>query len=288
VNRLLLPSSNNNDQDGSHSIQLIKGLWTAEKLLRRLDDLSLPRDVLTLDAMSELTESLFKISVYATHEPARKQSSALLKLLFAKLDRPARFDFINIFANQHGSNNNNDTGNIYIQSFLIYLFKEEVNECISCNDSFYCSTSSNNNFKTLCGVNLRLGNGDETDLVQESSKLVAGLNLIRFVLLRDKLNVTGVREVVRALPFLGHLERAVRVSKAHYELEKRNIHNKQPSEINNNSISGINVSLSGGKELRQPSSKEQLGAVEAGLQSIDLIECLRIRVFEILEQCERV
>ena len=165
------------------------------------------------------------------------------------------------------------------------MFKEELNECFIQRDLFYSSQYAN--FKYLFKLVLKLKNDVKTDLVHESAKLIACLNMLRYLVLRDKANMTGVFDLLRESPFLNELEKAAQLSKAHYELESRNLKTEPSYEVNNNVMLQVKLGFDKERTLREPSTEDRLNSLNSGLQTIDLIECLRIRVFEIIQEHEK-
>lgn len=282
VFRTFLPHTSQllvNDESEKNVIYLEKGLTTSELLVGRIRDLSLESAELNDDNMSSFIDLLFKISVYSTRELIRKRSGNLLKLIFRKFTRPVRCEFLVNYYNMHL--NFSDTANIYIVSFLIYLLKEELNECLNMSDSFYTSSGQ---FAKLFKLIFHLSNDVKTDLVHESVNINASLNLLRYILLRDKENSTKVYDLVRESSYLSELQRAIQLSKAHYELEIRNLKQDKQAGLSQQQETVLDVCLMGksNKQLKEPSLEDKLAAARSGLYSIDLIECLRVRVEEII------
>jgi hypothetical protein len=272
-----------NDQS-AESINLFKGLEALNLILNRIENASLCEDLLTCDYIMEFCDLLLKISVYSLDEQVRKNYGLLLKLFFKKMNRQARFAFIKDFLNKNS--NSDDTFCIYVCSFLMYLFKEELNECLSNkDDQFYSSQKSN--FAYMFKLIFKLDQGEKTDLVHQSTKLIACLNLFRYLLIRDKENFTGVADLFVQVSFLSELEKAVQLSKAHYELEVKTVLSSPVKEVNNNNIMNITLQGNGDNKnpnLREPNKQDRLNALQSGLQTIDLIECLRVRIYEILNE----
>ena len=122
----------------------------------------------------------------------------------------------------------------------------------------------------------------ETDLMQESTKIVAILNLIRFILLRDKANQTELFDSIKSSPYLKEdLEDAVKLAKAHYELEYRNLMSDSGEKM---SQQKFQVCTPKNEHMKEPTINDKCESVKAALQSIDLIESLRVRNKEILEE----
>lgn len=268
----------------SSEVCLAKGLFVCDFYMTKIDSNSLESGILEINSLIELVEVLFKTIIYSNFETIRKQTIKTARLFFNCLNRQGRFEFLKYFLNNYHSD---ETMNNYLSSYLVYLFKEEVNDCFSKNDSFYFCKSesdSNKNFNQLFSLIVNLRDHEKTDLIQESSKIIACLNMIRFILLRDKLNQTNIYKLVKANNYLACLERSIQLAKAHYELEQHNIklgvnksQSQQPSPK-------LNVATLANEQLNEPTDKDKLSAVGSALQTLDLIECLRVRINEIISE----
>lgn len=186
-----------------------------------------------------------------------------------------------MFLNRHNLHNNHQTGTNFILAYLIYLVKEELSESFKCNDHFYAS----NNFGVLFALIFNAGRecGAAGKLVEEAARVIAELNLVRFVLLVDKANTSRVCELVRSSGYLERVEVRARDARNMYELELRDLR-KQPSEqvqSNNKEFKAMTV---GNEEIREPSREDHVTATMTALRTIDMIDCLRLRVDEILSQ----
>lgn len=276
--RVFSPIVNDLINQTKNQYALEKSLIILSIILNKVESKSLDGNILELDDLVELVQLLFKVAVFSEFESVRKQALDVLKLFFDRFNRMGRYWFLIYFLND---NSKNETLNNYASSYLVYLFKEELNECLSSNDPFYnyqFKTRVNFNFKRLFSLITRLN--PSTNLMQEASKVMAILNLIRFVLIGDKQNQTGLNELLVAGDYLEELKRLTEATKSSYELEKHTMLNK-PQE--NESGSQLEVKTQNGI-LNEPSFDEKLQSVKNGLQSIELIESLRLRSLELLNE----
>jgi hypothetical protein len=187
-----------------------------------------------------------------------------------------------MFLNRHNLLNNHQTGTNFILAYLIYLVKEELSESFKCNDHFYAS----NNFGVLFALifNAERRECAAAKLVEEAARVIAELNLVRFVLLVDKANTSRVCELVRSSGYLERVEVRARDARNMYELELRDLRKQQPSEqvqTNNREFKAMSV---GNEEIREPTREDHVTATMTALRTIDMIDCLRVRVDEILSQ----
>jgi len=273
----LLEKFNNNDLLQTRCFDTLTFLITI------LDFKSITEIFLETGTVFDALLMLFKIAIYNVKEAIRRTAITLIKTIFAKLNRKARFTFIKLFWKQSDLD---DTMRIYLRSFLVYLFKEEINECFNENDQFYFTDSfrTTSHFDEFARMVINLTNKVETDLVHESSQVVATLNLIRFIILKDNRNRISFHKSSLTDEYLKHLEKAIKISKAHYELERKNTLENKVSQSKNDRSLNYSVKTLTNEEVTEPTSDDKLIAIQSAIHQLDIIECLRIRVNEIIAE----
>ena len=133
---------------------------------------------------------------------------------------------------------------------MVYLFKEELNECLTNNNELFYTyhvknaKHINSNFKRSFNLITKLNTFSQNNLVQESSKVIAILNLIRFLLIKDKKNETGINELLIVSDYLNELNKSIAATKSSYSYEQHNMLNKEKSE--ETSTSKMEVSTQNG------------------------------------------
>ena len=118
-------------------------------------------------------------------------------------------------------------------------------------------------------------------LAQQSTLINAELNLLRFVLLRDKNdNRTKIYDMLKAsryLKWLQELCKLARMTSEHELKEETNCDRKRTES------SQLQVRVND-KEIKEPTKSEMVAAISASLRTIDIVDCLRVRVEEILNE----
>ena len=118
-------------------------------------------------------------------------------------------------------------------------------------------------------------------LAQQSTLINAELNLLRFVLLRDKSdNRTKIYDMLktsRYLKWLQELCKLARMTSEHELKEETNCDRKRTES------SQLQVRVND-KEIKEPTKSEMVAAISASLRTIDIVDCLRVRVEEILNE----
>ena len=267
-----------------NQLALEKVLLTFTKVLNRIPSKSLQRDTFEFLPIVETLQTLFKITVFSQFECVRKQTVNVLRSYFERFDRTGRHWFLHYFLHD---NCTNESLNNYVSSFLIYLFKEEVNECLSTNETFYTyhikedSKRVNLNFKRIFNLITKLKTSPQSNVIQEGSKISAILNLIRFLLIKDKLNETGMNDLLIVSDYLSELGKQVEATKSSYGYQKHNLFNTK--EKNETDGGEMEVSTQNGT-LAEPTLDEKISSVQNALQSIELIESLQTRCIELLNE----
>jgi hypothetical protein len=283
--RVLLPVLNDLINQTRSQFGVEKALFIYAIILNRIPVKSLDESVLMdINDLIESIQLLFKVTVFAEHENTRKQAVDVLKLYFNRFNRQGRYAFINYFISD---NLKNESLNNYVTSFLVYLFKEELNECLTNNELFYAYHVKNvkhinSNFKRTFNLITKLNTFSQNNLVQESSKVIAILNLIRFLLIKDKQNETGINELLIVSDYLNELNKSIAATKSSYSYEQHNMLNKEKSEETSSS-SKMEVSTQNGI-VNEMTDDEKLLSVKNAIQSIELIESLQTRCVELLNE----
>ncbi|KAB1274905.1 Glomulin [Camelus dromedarius] len=157
---------------------------------------------------------------------------------------------------------------------------------------------------SLLDLVLLLPEGAETDLLQNSDRIMASLNLLRYLVIKDNENdnqhmFNPSRQSVNAEPnnsfinsseqtglwtelekieknFLKPLHIGLNMSKAHYEAEIKNSQEVQKSK----DLCSVTV---GGEEIPNMPPEMQLKVLHSALFTFDLIESVLARVEELIE-----
>ena len=121
-------------------------------------------------------------------------------------------------------------------------------------------------------------------LAQQSTLINAELNLLRFVLLRDKSeNRTKIYDMLKASRYLKWLQdlcKLARMTSEHELKEETNCDRKRTTATESSQLQ-VRVN---DKEIKEPTKAEMVAAISASLRTIDIVDCLRVRVEEILNE----
>jgi hypothetical protein len=265
-------------EQNDHQFLIEKGLKLSYRLFNTIE-----LDAFYIDNKKfiDFINSLFRISIYTQFDSIRRLGGNLLNFIFSRFKKISdRIEFLNYYLNSSLFNKKNDeTFNSYVYSFIIYLLKDEIHSFE--NDDFILRK-----FEKICFKIFKLDNSVECDLMKNSNKITSTLNLLRFILMRNNFNKMNIINfIINQSNYLKDIEKAVQLSKAHYELEIKNVKNNNDAKLDKNVEFKIE-SIKNGDEFdtnKELSYEQKLDAMNISLNTIDMIESLRVRCVELIE-----
>ncbi|XP_034786968.3 glomulin isoform X6 [Pan paniscus] len=233
-----------------------KGLELLENSLLRIEDNSLLYQYLEIKSFLTV--------------PQRKKSLAMLQLYINKLDSQGKYTLFRCLLNT-----SNHSG---VEAFIIQNIKNQIDMSLkrTRNNKWFTGPQ----LISLLDLVLFLPEGAETDLLQNSDRIMASLNLLRYLVIKDNENdnQTGLWTELGNIEnnFLKPLHIGLNMSKAHYEAEIKNSQEAQKSK----DLCSITV---GGEEIPNMPPEMQLKVLHSALFTFDLIESVLARVEELIE-----
>ncbi|CAB1317766.1 unnamed protein product [Coregonus sp. 'balchen'] len=249
--------------------RLQKGLDLYEKSLVRLEDNSLPVQLMEL-------KSFFSV-------PQRTKALKVLQLSINKFDTEAKYKFFQcMLKTSHHAG---------VEGYIIKNIKNQID--------FALKPEKGNEW--FMGVHLLpllhqvlcLPQGPETDLLQNLDRVMESLNLLRYLLIRDKewKNQTGIWTELYKIEerFMKPLRMGLNMSKAHYEAELQNTKdNSKKTNAKESQTQESVCSLTVGNEKMPNMTPEmQLQVLHSALHTFDMIESVLARIEEIIEVKEK-
>ncbi|KAI2517908.1 glomulin, FKBP associated protein, partial [Homo sapiens] len=187
-----------------------KGLELLENSLLRIEDNSLLYQYLEIKSFLTV--------------PQRKKSLAMLQLYINKLDSQGKYTLFRCLLNT-----SNHSG---VEAFIIQNIKNQIDMSLkrTRNNKWFTGPQ----LISLLDLVLFLPEGAETDLLQNSDRIMASLNLLRYLVIKDNENdnQTGLWTELGNIEnnFLKPLHIGLNMSKAHYEAEIKNSQEAQKSK----------------------------------------------------------
>ncbi|KAH1166586.1 hypothetical protein KIL84_015758 [Mauremys mutica] len=137
---------------------------------------------------------------------------------------------------------------------------------------------------SLLDLVLLLPEGAETDLLQNSDRIMASLNLLRYLVIKDNEydNQTGIWTELSKIEqnFLSPLHTGLNMSKAHYEAEIKSKKENRRESYNSKAVCSVTVA---GEKMPNMTTEMQLQVLHSALFTFDLIESVLARVEELIE-----
>lgn len=247
-----------------------KGLDLLENSLLRMEDNSLLHQYLEIKSFLIVPQGLVKVMTLCPDETLRKKGLAMLQLYINKLDSQGKYTLFRCLLNT-----SNHSG---VEAFIIQNIKNQID--ISLKRTHNNKWFTGPQLISLLDLVLFLPEGAETDLLQNSDRIMASLNLLRYLVIKDNEsdNQTGLWTELGKIEnnFLKPLHTGLNMSKAHYEAEIKNSQEVQRSK----DFCSVTV---GGEEMPNMPPEMQLKVLHSALFTFDLIESVLARVEELIE-----
>uniref|UniRef100_A0A8D1QMJ0 Glomulin, FKBP associated protein n=1 Tax=Sus scrofa TaxID=9823 RepID=A0A8D1QMJ0_PIG len=164
-----------------------------------------------------------------------------------------------------------------VEAFIIQNIKNQIDMSLKGTPNKWFTGPQ---LVSLLHLVLFLPEGAETDLLQNSDRIMASLNLLRYLVIKDNENdnQTGLWTELEKIEnnFLKPLHTGLNMSKAHYEAEIKNSQEVQKSK----DLCSVTV---GGEEIPNMPPEMQLKVLHSALFTFDLIESVLARVEELIE-----
>lgn len=211
-----------------------------------------------------------KVIIYSASKRNRQDALKVLRLYLLKFEVAARFFLI-----RHIMNTSNHKGLI---GYLTTFYKDIIFESLSSPSNFIKGPNFKNIlFKHIC----KLDKGVESDISESSDQIIAALNFLFGLLLRDQSNVTGIKDTLPELEkgFLADLRKALDLSRAHFKAELDRVRFGKEEEKNlDHSIEILNDN----KPLEEVSSEKKIQMLHSALSVFDLIDYHLARVNDLI------
>lgn len=257
-----------------------KGIRLATKLLQNLHDEQLEDDTLDLDIHKIFATKLMAVLDSTQVRRNSKMGVDLLKMYINSFKTiSARYFHI-----QHLLES---TTNNKLSSLLVTIYKNVIADQLNAVDanlqpevSVYCR-GEKLQWLLLNRICI-MPRGVETDIIQHNDLIMAALNMLRFIAIRDKKNATQIWDYMNDIEeqFLKTLRTSLDCTRAHYKLEEKRILEKKAT------TASIDVTIPGCEDSEM-SDANQLRALAIGQNTFDLIENVLCLLNECIEDYRR-
>lgn len=254
-----------------HNLVLFKGLCLADTLLNQLDDLQLNYDCMELEVFTEFPKLLLNIAIFSTFETHRKSALKIFQLYMSKCNFKGRYHLIMqvLSTIKHSG----------AESLVINMYKNYLHETL--NNSAYGEYLLGKNFRLFVKKTFALSEGVETDILENSDKIITALNFLRYLLLRDRKekNFTGIWDLIDAIStdFITPLTTGLDMSRAHYKQAIKDAKTEKKDRGTLNTTVSVE-----NKILPNVPVQFQKDLFQKALTTFDVIECILSHVKELI------
>uniref|UniRef100_A0A8C5TNR9 Glomulin, FKBP associated protein n=1 Tax=Malurus cyaneus samueli TaxID=2593467 RepID=A0A8C5TNR9_9PASS len=243
-----------------------------ESCLLRMEDNSLLHHYLEFRDFINVPQDLVKIMTLCPMENMRKKSLNILQLFIDKFDTEGKYTLFRCILKT-----SNHAG---VEGYIIKNIKDQIH--LALKKEYDNIWFTGHHLISLLDLVLSLPEGAETDLLQNSDRIMASLNLLRYLVIKDceSDNQTGVWTTLGKIEqnFLKPLRVGLNMSKAHYEAEIKN--KKENRKGYSKTVCSLTVS---GEKMPAMTTGMQLQVLHSALFTFDLIESVLARVEELIE-----
>ncbi|XP_078075018.1 glomulin, FKBP associated protein a [Mustelus asterias] len=254
---------------------LSKGLELFEHCLLTIEDNNLSHKYLEMKNIVSIPQALVKVMTLCPIEHLRKSSLKLFQQYINKFDPEGKYKLFRCLlkTSQHAG----------VQGYIIQNLKNQIDLALKpSNKNVWFSGPQ---LMPLLHTVLSLPEGAETDLLQNSDRIMASLNLLRYLVIRDNEweNQTGLwTDLFWIESFLKPLRIGLNMSRAHYEAEMRA--KRENRKIKDAPDRETQCSLTvGGKKLPKMTIAMELEVLQSAIYMFDVMESIQARIEELIE-----
>ncbi|KAM4556665.1 glomulin, FKBP associated protein a isoform 1-T2 [Fundulus diaphanus] len=251
-----------------------KGLELYEKSLVRVEDGSLPADLLEIKTFLTVPQNLVKVMTICPKHDLRTKGLKVFQLSIDKFNAEAKYRFF-----QYILRTSNHSG---VEGYTIKNIKNQVDAALQPGNSNIWFEGVH--LLPLLRKVFSLPDGPETDLLQYLDRVMESLNLLRYLVIRDKVteNQTGIWTELYKIEdtFMKPLRVGLNMSRAHYERELQDTMESKRKKTKEESVLSVSV---GGERLPKMTSESQIQALHSALHTFDMIESVLVRIEELIE-----
>uniref|UniRef100_A0A1A7YPD9 Glomulin, FKBP associated protein a n=1 Tax=Iconisemion striatum TaxID=60296 RepID=A0A1A7YPD9_9TELE len=257
----------------TEDLRLQKGLELYEKSLVRVENNSLPADLLEIKTFLTVPQDLIKVMTICPTDVLRTKGLKVFQLSIDKFDTEAKYRFF-----QYLLRISNHSG---VEGYIIQNIKNQIDSALQPDKKNIWFQGTH--LMPLLRKVFSLPDGPETNLLQYMDRVMESLNLLRYLVIRDKVteNQTGVWTELYKIEdtFMKPLRVGLNMSRAHYERELQDT-KEGKKKAKDGSVLSVSV---GGEKLPQMTPDSQIQALHSALYTFDMIESVLVRIEELAE-----
>lgn len=246
-----------------------KGLSSCDALLSVIAESSLASDMLSLPGFSKLPEKFVEVMLGNPDHHSRQRSLKLLHVYFNKFRDKGRYDLILRTMNRFSHSG--------VRGIVILKYKDYLNHSLNneCPSTYYRGPHLTNMLQAM----LKINDADDIDLLEYSDQIISSLNFLRFIIIKDSDNLTGIFDSCNADlygAFINDIKRSAKMCRTHYLLEVEIAERASEQESIVDLEDGIRT------EVEKPC--DRVNMLRSALNTLDLIRSLVARFEELVSQ----
>ncbi|KAM9357998.1 glomulin-like [Symphorus nematophorus] len=262
---------------------LLKGLALYAKSLENVPDNSLPVSLLELKSFYSVPQNLRQVLTDCPVKHLRDSGLQVFQVFINKLDAEAKQKFFRCMLKT-----SNHAG---VESYIVKNIKNQVEFSMKpCNSNKWFLGDE---LLSLLGLVFCLPQGAETDLLNSMDKIMESLNLLRYLVIRDKelRSTTDVWEELCRIKeeYLKMLRVCIGISRGYYSAELKALREDQKLKAKEARDAARSTRLVKSITVKQQkvsnmSPEAQHQVLQSALVTFDLMESLIFRIEEITEE----
>ncbi|XP_063440743.1 glomulin-like isoform X1 [Mytilus trossulus] len=257
-----------------HSLVKFKGIYLLQSLMGKIPVTTLSLNDLDNDKYKQVVNALIDIMIQNPVKELRQECVQLYKTFISMFCLPARYKIYEMVLNTcpHAG----------MIGYTIQLLKDQIDSVLK--NELDDRTFFGANLYKLLKIVAVVEEGATQDILQISDRVIALLNFLRYLLLRDP----PAENVTKIWDFMGQIEKhffeplrlALDLSKGHYQLDLQDLKDGQKKAKGGNVDLGLTV---GGVAMPHVPVGQQVQIVESALNTFDVIDSILCRITEITE-----
>ncbi|KAM3875792.1 glomulin, FKBP associated protein b [Diretmus argenteus] len=265
---------------------VLKGLALYSKSLESVQDNSLPVDLLELKSFYSVPQNMRQVLTDCPIQHLRERGLQVFQLFITKLDTEAKHKFFRCMLRT--------SSHAGVEGYIVKNIRNQVELSIKMDNEneWFLGVE----FVPLLALVLCLPRGSETDLLHGMDRIMECLNLLRYLLIRDKhlRSKSGVwSELCRMKDeYLKMLRVCISISRAYYSSEAKALREDQKLKAKEARAAARSTGL-----VRRITAKHQNESdmspevqhqvLQSALVTFDLMESLIFRIEEITKEKEK-
>lgn len=250
------------------------GLKLSETLVDSVKSYELSYQLLDSSAHCKFCKILTKIMIYNPILENRNKSLKIFNTYLYLFDARGRYLLI--------YNLMTILDSVNVKGHLIIQYKEMLASELQKNGKNLSKYYTSEKFYILTKIFCHLPNDEETDLVQYSDQIIAALNFLRFVTIRDSSNITKIWDHIKDIEesFLSLLKKGISLSRMHYQMGIKKI----ISDFDRGDESPSIPIMINNEELKHLSHDNKIKVMNSSLTALDVMDSLLCHLNEIIEK----